>query len=329
MMEQAELDALAPPIRAEQPCGDNLEDSSALSMFNGYRIFGQASAWETPPEWPQIRRAALDTLATSKDLRVLAHLGAAVLRTDGLEAFCPVLGVAAGWLERYWDGVYPLLEDDVLFRRNALSCFADRIAVSDAVRRSPLVKNRQLGSFSLRDTELAAGTLAPTEADGAAPSAAQIGGAFAAVPLEQLTTLEASVGAGLDALKRIESKMREAVGTEGVPDFEGLTTVLQRVNKVLREQRAARPDAGPEGAESGAAAVGGGAVGAIRSRQDAVRALDAVAQFFRQTEPSSPIPLFVERAKRLVSKSFIEVLEDVMPDAVAQARQVGGVREGE
>ena len=65
------------------------------------------------------------------------------------------------------------------------------------------------------------------------------------------------------------------------------------------------------------------AVGAIKSRQDAIRALDAVAEFFRRNEPSSPIPLFCERAKRLVSKNFLEVLADVAPDAV---RGAGGRR---
>ncbi len=54
-------------------------------------------------------------------------------------------------------------------------------------------------------------------------------------------------------------------------------------------------------------------MGAIRSRQDAIRALDAVAEFFRRNEPSSPIPLFVDRAKRLVSKDFLEVLADIAP----------------
>ena len=69
------------------------------------------------------------------------------------------------------------------------------------------------------------------------------------------------------------------------------------------------------------------ASGAIRSRQDAIRALDAVAEFFRQNEPSSPVPLFLERAKRLVSKDFLEVLADIAPDAVAQARAAGGLRD--
>jgi len=50
-----------------------------------------------------------------------------------------------------------------------------------------------------------------------------------------------------------------------------------------------------------------------------------VAAFFRQTEPSSPIPLFLERAKRLVSKDFLEVLADIAPEAVAQARAAGGL----
>jgi type VI secretion system protein ImpA len=69
-------------------------------------------------------------------------------------------------------------------------------------------------------------------------------------------------------------------------------------------------------------------LGAIKSRQDAIRSLDAVADFFRHAEPSSPIPLLLERAKRLVSKDFLEVLADIAPEAVAQARAAGGLREG-
>jgi type VI secretion system protein ImpA len=77
--------------------------------------------------------------------------------------------------------------------------------------------------------------------------------------------------------------------------------------------------------EPGAAAVVG--VGSIRSRDDAIRALDAVAAFFRKNEPSSPVPLFVERAKRLVAKDFLEVLADMAPDGLDQAKHVGGVRD--
>jgi type VI secretion system protein ImpA len=100
----------------------------------------------------------------------------------------------------------------------------------------------------------------------------------------------------------------------------------------LRTQMASHPNGG--GAEMVAADQGGQeqgpavvAVGAIRSRQDAIRALDAAAEFFRRNEPSSPIPLFLERAKRLVAKDFLEVLADIAPDALPQAKAAGGVRD--
>ena len=58
-----------------------------------------------------------------------------------------------------------------------------------------------------------------------------------------------------------------------------------------------------------------------------MRTLDAVAAFFRTNEPSSPVPLFIERAKRLVAKDFLEVLRRLAPDALAQAKAAGGVRD--
>jgi type VI secretion system protein ImpA len=68
-------------------------------------------------------------------------------------------------------------------------------------------------------------------------------------------------------------------------------------------------------------------VGSIRSRDDAVRALEAVAAFFRKNEPSSPVPLVVERAKRLVAKDFLEVLADMAPDGLDEAKRIGGIRD--
>jgi type VI secretion system protein ImpA len=52
-----------------------------------------------------------------------------------------------------------------------------------------------------------------------------------------------------------------------------------------------------------------------------------VAEYFRRSEPSSPIPLFVERAKRLVAKDFLEVLADVAPEALTVARSAGGLKD--
>ena len=49
----------------------------------------------------------------------------------------------------------------------------------------------------------------------------------------------------------------------------------------------------------------------------------------KPAEPSSPIPLLLERAKRLVSKDFLEVLADIAPDALATARTAAGLKDSE
>ena len=65
--------------------------------------------------------------------------------------------------------------------------------------------------------------------------------------------------------------------------------------------------------------------GTINSREDAIRALDKVCDYFKQHEPSSPVPLLLQRAKRLVAKDFIEIIRDLTPAGVAQAEEIGGI----
>lgn len=328
---------LLEPISADQPCGRNLEDTDTLGAFDAYQLFGQSSLepepGETrknrPPDWAEIKERALDTLRTSKDLRLLAHLGTALLRTDGVPAFAETIGVASRWLDEYWGQVHPLVDEDAILRRNALNCFADPVAVVDGLRRAPLVSSRQHGRFSMRDLDIASGQLMPGEAD-ARPDEAQIRAAFGDTPLEELKGLREVVAGALTSLGAIDTTMRREAGVEAAPNVDSLLAQLKKMDAALRAQLALHPNASAE--EMGAESSGDGAgtvvaVGAIKSRQDAIRALEAAAEFFRRNEPSSPIPLFLERAKRLVSKDFLEVLADVAPDALPQARSAGGLRD--
>jgi type VI secretion system protein ImpA len=329
---------LLEPISADVPCGISLEDTDALAAFDAYQLFGQTTLEpepgqtrkNRPPDWGEIKGRALDTLGTSKDIRLLAHLGAALLRTDGVPAFLETLRVASQWLERYWSQIYPLVDEDAIFRRNALNCFADPVAVVDGLRRVPLVSSRQHGRFGLRDIELASGQTTTSDA-GALPDEARIRAAFAEMAFDELKALQQAVSDGQAVLGAIDAVMRREAGVEAGPSFDPLVASLRKMDVALRAQVAAHPAAGAgDGEETTPDSGGGGtvvAVGAIKSRQDAIRALDAAAEFFRRNEPSSPIPLFLERAKRLVSKDFLEVLADVAPDALPQARSAGGLRD--
>jgi type VI secretion system protein ImpA len=327
MASGIDSDALIRSLGDAAPCGTDLEDTQQMAAIDAFRVFGQATPLKVETDWRAIKDSALDALGTSKDFRLLAHLAAAGLRLDGLAPFVDSLGVAARWLDDYFDAVFPRVDDDAVVRKNALNYFADRMAVIDALRRVPLVSNRQLGAFSLRHVEIAAGTLAPTEDDGgSAPTESQIVGAFSAAPQEELTQLVTSLDAGLAAVKSIASAMVAKQGVQAAPDTGPLSDVLVRMRDIVAKHiRAPATEAGAEGGE----ALSGGVPGVVRSREDAVRSLDAVAEFFRRFEPSSPVPLFVDRAKRLIARDFLEVLAELAPDSLADVKKVGGIRDEE
>lgn len=334
---QVEASTLIAPISAESPCGVDLDESQPLTLaaFDGYHLFGQMAPWpkDKQPDWHEICDRSLEVLGTSKDLRVLAHLAAAGLRTDGLTPFTQTLKAATAWLDAWWVEVYPRVDDDAILRRNALNGFADRIAVVDGLRRVPLLEHRQLGTYSMRDIEIAQGQLAPG-ADEPPRDAGQLDALLAAVETGPLQATATQLRDAAESLRAIEATMRDRGGSDATPDFSGPLKLLVRTQTLLDTQLAARAPAeasaagagGPDGARG---APGIQAPGAIGTRDDALKALNAVAAFFRSSEPSSPVPLFIERAKRLVGKDFLTVLEDVLPDAVAQAKTVGGVRDAE
>jgi type VI secretion system protein ImpA len=342
--------SLLEPISPEEPCGKSLEDTDALNLLDSFQIFGQstldpekvapgekpaparkeARKSDRPPNWGEIQDLSIDMLTGTKDLRILAHLAAAVLRTDGPQAFFQLLNVANEWVKAYWGQVYPLIEDDAIFRRNALNCLTDRPAVIDGLRRAPLVSSRQHGRISFRDLEVASGAAPPVE-DQPTPGEAQVSAAFAELAIDDLRALRTGAADAEAALRAIDEKVRSEAGIEAAPEFEALLAVLKQLGAALQVRLAAHPSASPAdagGAAEGDGAAGGAiAVGAIKSRQDAIRALDAAAEFFRRNEPSSPVPMLVDRAKRLVAKDFLEVLADVAPEALAQAKAAAGIRE--
>jgi type VI secretion system protein ImpA len=332
MTDQWEFAELRQPLSSDAPCGENLEDSQLLASFDAFRLFGQSVPLNPPPVWREVEAKSRAALEQSKDFRLLAHFGAAVLRTEGLPAFVGTLSVAAHWLEQHWAQVYPLVDDDAILRKNVLNSFADRMAIVDGVRRLPIVRHPVLGAFSLRDFEIATGKLAQPDGE-EVPDEAAMRAILAASSAADLATLQTSVISGLDALKSIETKMREEGGSDAAPNFDPLVTQLVQLQRLLTDGLAAHPSApaetsaGPSGASASTATPRSGSLQAINSRQDAIVALDAVATYFRLNEPSSPIPLFIERAKRLVAKDFLEVLADIAPDALSQARSAGGLRD--
>jgi type VI secretion system protein ImpA len=327
------------PVSDESPAGDNLEYDPAYGELERAargkeeRESAGKKIEAEPPKWREVAEAASELLTRTRDLRIAVLLTHAALNVEGIVAFSAGLGLIKGLLEQFWDTVHPQLDkddnDDPTLRVNSLAPLDSRAAVLQSLVRVPLVESKKAGRFSLRDLRLASGEAKPAGTE-KVPEPALIEAAFMDCPIEGLTATATAVDECVAAVDAILALVTDRVGAERAPTFENLSAELRAMQAALEPRLARRgaATAGAAGASAGAGAAAGAAVavvGEIRSRDDAVRILDNLVDYFRRNEPSSPVPLLLQRAKRLVAKDFMEILRDLTPDGVSQAEMIGGL----
>lgn len=328
-----ELERFVGEVSASAPCGADLDEAGEIFQLDMLSKWADA---EAEPDWRELQQAAAAALEKTRDLRVGVYLAAALLHTEGVVSFCKSLGLLRRWLEAWWDELYPLLDEgDAAERCSALVNLTEYYKVLKPLRTAVLVEDRAVGRFSLFDHEVAEGRVEwPADHEGDPPTPALISAAFTAVEREGLETLAGAVRGARDDLAAIESQFRDQAPPDDVPDLARLNQMLGDMEKLLTSQLAQRQDAAPQEAGEGAEDPGPGNIpaaaaavstdGQIRSREDAVRALERVMAYFQSHEPSSPVPLLLERAKRLVHMDFMDILQDMAPDALQQVQTISG-----
>jgi type VI secretion system protein ImpA len=75
---------------------------------------------------------------------------------------------------------------------------------------------------------------------------------------------------------------------------------------------------GEAGGEGGPVSRGGAISGEITSRSDVIKMLDKICDYYEQYEPTSPVPIFMKRAKKLVTMDFVALMRDLAPEAMAK-----------
>jgi len=342
-MSRLDVESLLQEVSADLPCGEDLEyDADFGEMERAARgkpehTIGDNTVPAEDPDWTEVQKRAVQLLSRTKDLRVALYLLRAQLKTEGLIGLSDGLKLLHGVVDQYWEAVHPQLDpdddNDPTLRMNTIVSLCDSDTVLRILRESPLVTSRAFGSFSYRDVAVANGEIAPTGDSGeATPDSAAIRGAFMDCDLEQLQATAAAVQESLEHTIAIEKEVTDRVGAAAAPSLAEFANSLKAIGRTLTERLAERGVGEPTAMESGEIpaegqgdAPGAPAVsGQINSREDVQRAIDRICQYYDRHEPSSPVPLLLRRAKRLVTKNFMEILHDMVPDGVSQAEQIGG-----
>ena len=327
---------LMEPIAADSPCGPDLEyDPEFLALEQAARgkpeqVLGSTVVPGEEPDWEDVARRAKALLGRSKDLRVAVLYTRALTRREHLAGLAAGLFLITQFLDRYWDAVHPKLDPDdrdaSTMRLNVLAALgASDVLVRD-LRAAAVVRPGPYGRLTVRDLLLAQGKLQPADGD-VVPSEAQITGVLRGAAEKDRTQLDAAHTA-LDQSLALQRLLDDKVGSDRAVDLKPLNDVLRVVAHACgtatgRSEAAAAGGEGSVPGESGAPLV---VTGEVRSREDAIRLLDKVCAYMERTEPASPAPLLIRRAQRLMTMSFVEIIEDLAPDGLTQVRTVAGIR---
>jgi type VI secretion system protein ImpA len=327
--------------------------------------FGDTIVSAEPPEWKAVRKKVDSLLERTKDMRVAVYLARCALNLEGLPSFELAIRLLRGYLETYWDSVHPELDhsdnDDPTYRTNTLITLCDEETLLRELREVALVSSRAMGQFGLRDIEHVreaaenpveqpkdnwSSEEGQTQSEPSGPTMAAIEAAFSDVTIEDIQAVEEATRLSAEHIDAIEKYVTDQVGVAQAVSLEPIRSVLLEMHSFVKSQLERRgvynddesveelDETTATGESTGEAIQAGVAVkqgfnGKVNSREEAIKALDSVCEFYERNEPSSPLPLLIRRAKRLASKSFLEILRDLAPDAVTQAEALGGGGEAE
>jgi type VI secretion system protein ImpA len=260
------------------------------------------------------------------------------MRTAGLPGWSAGLQLVRSLLEHFWDGVHPQLDaeddNDPTARVNAVAAIADLQGALRFFRTTPFVQSPRMGRFSLRDLRIANGTLkvSANEEDGTElPSLSQIEACCMDCAEEQLAENTAAIHAAFEHVKAIDTIFNDHVGTAG-PELKPLLSDVFELKKFLESQLAKRVPQAVEASGDGEAESSSGsaapaqpvASGRIETPQDVIRKLDEICDYYARCEPSSPIPLLLRRAQRLVGLSFVDLMKDLAPGGMSELQVISG-----
>ena len=326
-----DLGAVLSEAKEAPPCGPNLEhDLSFFELEEAARgkpeqRLGDSVKSAVDPNWPKVVDLAQGLLLRTKDLRVAVYLTRALTRTETIPGLATGLGLIHGLLERYWDGIHPLLEkdrgDDPTERLNALAPLVDPEAVVKDLRDTYLVNSREHGQLRARDVEIALGRLAPPTGPSAAAPLDQVHAQIAAACSSD-RSVPSALREARDRAQAIQTLVADRVGASRSIDLKPLAQPLDCLLEVYDAALGTQTAAGETRAPGEAAQGLRG--GEIRAREDALRMLDLVCSYLERHEPSNPAPLFIRRAQRLIKKNFVEIVRDLMPDSLSQLERLAG-----
>ncbi|PPC76265.1 type VI secretion system protein TssA [Pokkaliibacter plantistimulans] len=355
-MSMLDFDAILAPISSEAPQGqDPRQDVSPASAYYQLKdVRNQARAAERnaliedePLQscaalWRPIVERVPEVLANEgKDLELVAWLIEALARYQGFAGLAEGFTLAQQLIEAHWDGLYPLPDEDGQETRVApligLNGYDNEGALLMPISTIALTAGSSSGPFALWEYQQAQELERLDDAKKAqrlkagAVEMSAITTAARETSTEQFQQLHDQLLAAMAAYQQLVACMDQAVGSP-IPSSriskrleECLACVRHLAGDRIKVPKPAVEEVADislsgEGAEPlpGTAAAAPNGVLQLQQREQAIQTLVQVSEFFRKTEPHSPMSYAIDQVVRWSELSLPELLQELIADQDAR-----------
>jgi type VI secretion system ImpA family protein len=345
---------LAVPLEGADPAGENLAydplylEMDTLAAGTPDSQMGDSTVEGRAADWKKLKERCLGLWEKTRDLRAAAYLVVAETAAGGLTDCACALKLIHFLIRDMWEPVYPRLDpedgNDPTERLNILAmlspepgAFNDPIMFLSKFRAMPLAPPLP---YTLRDYLISINEL--ETADGKTVDANLITAEMMGIPLAEIEAQAAAAREIQETVKAICAEANEKLSggyALGMLSLSGEAGRLCKFYAAYLESYGGGPAAAgaPEG-ESAETPPARAVPGQQRdfnlasykpsTRADALLLLRKASEYFQREEPNSPIPLLVNRALRISEMNFIELIEDMVPDALSRGKEILRIKEG-
>lgn len=309
------------PVSPESPCGPNVYEEgidgelarllvSATGGEQLHAVEGQRKEGGGPvglAAWRKIEEMVLETFRETKHLELAWYLILSQGHLRGIEGLTDGLYVMTQLLTEFPDTLHPAEpDDDFDYRKRVLDRLVEK-PVTLALDHVRISDGRQTGAFTLLDYR--------TAYAGTGPDPKLIEQSFVETVKEKplyYEELARNVAELRGELGRLEVAVKNAFVSYDIP-LAAFRTALSELEAAVSAFGGAPQEQGgaaTPNSPSGSAPVAARLTDGLATREDVVRLLGRIIQFYQKSEPTSPVPIMLERAQRVAIMDFKEIVKE-------------------
>jgi type VI secretion system protein ImpA len=328
-------------VSLDQPCGPFIDDDERLEddfvMLESIARINQESLTldgdDENVDWRDMLARCEDLATQTKDVRVYVFLAQAALHLKRLPGLAGAVQLIKRTLSDCWVDTHPILDDakdETPWRIMTLNELSGDSLIN-LLTATPIVESKQAGSFTLRDIRLAKGEIQLVEgSEEIIPEMGLVEAAFQDTLLASLS----SVNQIQNDLTQLQDQLVASECSHARYDWDKLMGDLKYISVVYSQYVSIESDSAVE--ESDSEGESDNETGAsdmevivkstgINNRTDVLEALGKICEYYTKYEPSSPVPILVERTKKLVTMDFMSIMKELSPEGVKQVELIAGV----